>query len=209
MFAGVKIVKEPLSIAQRLADFGTTLDEWRHVVRVAVNARREILRVHPPGSDSSYAYIQGTGAIRQLLMPKGWEMEAINGVCATFDPQQGIRIIFQNADSACIEGRDPRSVNDKGAASERAVSSSCGFLFPYMEEEQRKRQNASVWYLFVHANGDDVRAELSCPKAIIDGQFEDFHERIFLIQHGEWDGPSVLKSDISPPGQYEVAVTRK
>jgi hypothetical protein len=100
----------------------------------------------------------------------------------------------------------------KGAGSARAVE--LGQYELFAEDKERKEKDvaeltATTWMLFVHADGDDVRAELSCPIAINDEQFDGFHERILLVQKGEWDGPDPLADDDEPPADYEVNVSRK
>jgi hypothetical protein len=77
--------------------------------------------------------------------------------------------------------------------------------------EKYQRENAALWYLFVHINGDDVRAELSFPKRIEDGQFKGFNERIYIMKSGEWASmmPKVTADDEGPAQDFEINVTRK
>ena len=64
--------------------------------------------------------------------------------------------------------------------------------------------------MFVYINGDDVRAELSFPKRIEDGQFKGFNERIYIIKPGEWLSMIRKTDDNTPPAQdFEINVTRK
>ena len=63
--------------------------------------------------------------------------------------------------------------------------------------------------LFVYADGDDVRAELSCPMAINDEHFDGFHERILLVEKGGWGKAVPVVEDDEPPAEYEVPVSRK
>lgn len=205
----VKVFKEEWEVGSRLLDFGTTKDEWVAVVRKAVGAKREALIIHPANAAGQLSYIYGTGAVRDLLCPKGWEIDRTDNIEATYNPQKGIKVIYQNSDSACIEGCDPKAISDKGAASARIIAQSCGNLFPEYEEEDRKKQNSSVWYFCVYAEGDDVRAELSCPRSIIGNQFLGFRERIFIVQRGEWDAVNIKEDDTSPSQDFEITVTRK
>ncbi len=77
-----------------------------------------------------------------------------------------------------------------------------------MRVSELREVNATTWYLFVYADGTDVRAELSCPSAIIDSQFAGFNERILLVRKGEWAGPDPLADDTAPI-DFEVPVSRK
>ena len=204
-----RVFKDELEVGARLQDFGTTKRDWLEVIRVAVGAKREAVINHPANAAGQLSYIFGTGAIRDLLRPKGWQIDRTDNIEATYDPQKGIKIIFQNADSACEDFREPKAISDKGAASVRTISLSCGNLFPEFEEEDRKRLNASVWYLFIYVEGDDVRAELSCPLSIEGNQFYGFSERIFILKRGEWDALNVVEDDEVPPQVFDIPVTRK
>jgi hypothetical protein len=123
------------------------------------------------------------------------------------------RALPRGADSACEDGRDPRAISDKGPAAIKAVDIGQSSLFPEYDiedQEKRKRENASLWYLFVYINGDDVRAELSFPKRIEDGQFKGFNERIYIIKPGEWLSMMPKADDAAPPAQdFDISVTRK
>ncbi|MCK1622415.1 hypothetical protein IVA98_03980 [Bradyrhizobium sp. 160] len=62
----------------------------------------------------------------------------------------------------------------------------------------------------MYINGDDVRAELSFPKRIEDGQFKGFNERIYIIRRGEWASmiPGVAVGE-GPAQDFEINVTRR
>lgn len=104
------------------------------------------------------------------------------------------------------------AANRKGAASARAVDLGQNELFleHRIEKEQAIAElNSNVWILFVEAQGPNVRAEFSRPKAISDEQYAGFHERILLVQDGDWDNPDPLSDGGEPPTEYEVTVSRK
>jgi hypothetical protein len=102
---------------------------------------------------------------------------------------------------------DPLAASRKGGGSARAVESGQGELFPEWMAATREL-NAASWYLFVSMDNDDVRAELSFPRAIEDDQFRGFNERILLVQKGEWDGMD-LAPDARPAPEFDVQVRRK
>ena len=104
------------------------------------------------------------------------------------------------------------------SARRRQTASSCptrfslisGVVFDEEDERQRARENASLWYLCVYINGDDVRAELAFPRSIEERQFKDFKERIYVIKPGEWLSIVPKEVDNEPPAQdFEINVTRK
>ncbi|MBR1326894.1 hypothetical protein [Bradyrhizobium ottawaense] len=212
--AADRIVAQDYEVANRLDQFGLSASELITVVHQAVAAKANFVLNHPLNAAGQLSYIYGTGALRDTLRPKGWQIDRNGNIEATFDPETGIKIVFQNADTACEDGRDPKAISDKGPAASKAVDLGQGYLFPEYEVEERekhRRENAALWYLFVYINGDDVRVELSFPKRIEDGQFKGFNERIYIIKPGEWASmmPKVADDDEGPAQDFEINVTRK
>ena len=212
--AADRIVAQDYEVASRLDQLGLSAPELISVVHQAVAAKANFVLNHPLNAAGQLAYIYGTGAIRDALRPKGWHIDRTGNVEATYDPKTGIKIVFQNADSACDDSRDPKAISDKGPATSKAVDLGQRNLFPEFDAEDRakhQRENAALWYLFVYINGDDVRAELSFPKRIEDGQFRGFNERIYIIKPGEWAimMPKVADDDEGPAQDFEINVTRK
>jgi hypothetical protein len=211
--AADRIVAQDYEVASRLDQLGLTASELIGVVHQAVAAKAAFVLNQPLNAAGQLSYIYGTGALRDVLRPKGWVIDRTGNIEATFDPKTGIKIVFQNADSACDDDRDPKAISDKGPAAVSAVDLGQHNLFPEYEAEdqaKRKKANAALWYFFVFINGDDVRAELSFPKHIEDGQFKGFNERIYIIKAGEWAAMMPKIDDIEGPAQdFEINVTRK
>jgi hypothetical protein len=155
------------------------------------------------------SWIEGTAQLRRVFVPLGWEICRRDNIESVYNADAGIKIVFQNAERAGDPLFNPVAVSKKGAGSARAVQLGQYELFPEDKEKEVAEITASTWVLFVYADGDDVRAELSCPIAINDEQFDGFHERILLVQKGEWDGPSPTADDGEPPADYGVTISRK
>ncbi|WFU44502.1 hypothetical protein QA640_19885 [Bradyrhizobium sp. CB82] len=207
--AADRIVAQDFEVASRLDQLGLSAGELIAVVQQKAN----FVLNQPLNAAGQLSYIYATGALRDVLRPKGWQIDRAGNVEATFDPTTGIKIVFQNADSACEDDRD-KAISEKGPAASRAVDLGQRNLFPEFDVEDRarhRRENAPLWYFFVHINGDDVRAELSFPKRIEDGQFKGFNERIYVIKPGEWTGimPNPVIDDSEPTQEFEINVTRK
>jgi hypothetical protein len=209
-----RIVAQDYEVASRLDQLGLSASELIGVVHQAVAAKAGFVLNHPVNAAGQLSYIYGTGALRDTLRAKGWQIDRTGNIEATYDPKTGIKIVFQNADSACDDRRDPKAISDKGPAASKAVDLGQRSLFPEYDiedEEKLKREVAPLWYLLVYINGDDVRAELSFPKMIDDGQFKGFNERIYIIKPGEWASMMVPKTDDSeaPVQDFEISITRK
>ena len=183
------------------------------VVQQAVAAKANCVLNHPLNAPGQLSYIYGTGGLRDILRPKGWEIDRTGNIESTYNPKTGMKIVFQNADSACENNRDPKAISDKGPAAARAVDLGQLYLFADLaaeDEKRRSRENAALWYLCVYINGDDVRAEVSFPKSIEDRQFKGFNERIYLIKQGEWASMMPKNDDAEMPAQeFDINVTRK
>ena len=65
------------------------------------------------------------------------------------------------------------------------------------------------WYLCIFAEGDVVRAELSCPLTCSGGYFTDFLERIVLIGDDDADLIRTQMPDEDGGADFEVEVVRK
>ena len=211
--AADRILAQDFEVASRLDELGLTTSELVRVVHQAVAAKANFVLNHPLNAAGQLSYIFGTGALRDVLRPKGWEIDRTGNIEATFDPQAGVKIVFQNADSASDDNRDPKAISDKGPAASKAVDVGQHSLFAEFDIEDRaktKKENAALWYFFVHINGNDVRAELSFPKHIEDGQFKGFNERIYIIKPGEWASMMPKGADDESDVQdFEINVTRK
>jgi hypothetical protein len=202
------VLKNELEIHSRLADFGVTREELLTVVASAVGARRSASPMAPASAGGLMAWIRGTEALRAIFLPKGWELTRTDNIEAVYHAETGVKIIYQSADRAGDPVADPLAVSKKGLGSARAVESGQGDLFPEYMVDAARELNAASWYLFVYADGDDVRAELSFPKAIEEDQFKGFNERILLVQMGEWDSMD-LRSEEAAPLELDVPVRRK
>lgn len=206
------VIAEEFEILPRLEQLGTTKAPLMEVIRAAVGGRRNATSYHPLSAGGLLSWIEGTAHLRRVFLPLGWEICRRDNIESIYNSKTGIKIVFQNADRAGDPLYDPIATSRKGAGSARAVELGQYELFPEDKERREKEVaelTAATWMLFVHADGDDVRAELSCPIAINDEQFDGFHERILLVQKGEWDGPDPLTYDDEPPADYEVNVSRK
>jgi hypothetical protein len=206
----VAIVQDEPSVEARLFElFGVTSDELRHVVEQAAAARADCVADDPVTAPGTLAYFYGTRGLRALFRANGWERDRAGGVESVFCPSRRMKLIFQNADLAAVVSHEPCSISAKGSASAEAVRAGQGWLFPYMAEDAEARSSAHVWYLLVSFDGLDIRAELSRPRSIKDGQFQGFHERIFILKRGDFDGALMKLPDDLPGDPIEVLVSRK
>lgn len=191
-----------------MESLGTSRDELLEAVKMSVRARGDATPDDPAFTAGMLAYIFGTRGLRVMHGPQGWKRCRTDNIESIYNPKTGTKIVFQNAERAGDPFNDPVAISKKGPAAARAVATGQLELFPAIREAEVREQTAPHWYLFVEANGGDVRAELSFPKAVEDEEFSGFNDRILLIQRGEWDGID-LKDDTKPDIDFDVDVTRK
>src|SRR4030088_3516370 len=105
--AADRIVSQDYEVGSLLDQLGLSASELIGVVHQAVAAKANCVLNHPLNAAGQLSYIYGTGALRDALRPKGWQIDRTGNIEATIDPGSGMKIVFQNADSACDDGRDP------------------------------------------------------------------------------------------------------
>ena len=203
------VLAEDHEVVPRLAQLGLRRDLLLDVVRAAVGGRRSSTGFHPLSAGGLLSWIEGTAHLRRLFVPGGWEICRRDNIETVFHPAFGIKVVFQNADRAGDPLFDPLAVSPKGAGSARAIGLGQFEFWPEIREKEVAELTAPTWVLFVYADGDDVRAELSCPMAISEDQFDGFHERILLVRKGEWESTDPFIGEDEPPAEYDVTVSRK
>lgn len=209
-----RIIRDEEEVEQRLAEFGTNKAEMTEIARKAVAARADSTEDDPRSGGGLLSWIYGTRALRKTFRPKGWKRNSADNIPSVVSKETGIKFIFQNADSAADPLRDPKAISDKKKASERLVAAAqMSFDFPEAEtvDEEFADIPSTAFYYFVSiGENGEVTSELSSPRAIEDGQFNGFHERIFIINPGDIERIDILDDadDVELP-DFDVVVTSK
>lgn len=171
-------------IAAKLNRFNVTQTELFDVAHKATVVRNNSVQNDPINAPGQLAYIYGTRSLRELLLSKGWTIDRTNNIEGSLSPDKTIKVVYQNTDTAANPSRIPKAISSKGPASDRIVAQwQQTDLFPTKPEEAQK--DPEIWYLCVSSSGNNIQAELSCPTAIIGGQFAEFSDRIFIITDTE------------------------
>ena len=204
------IYQEQFEVNSKLFDFGVTIEELGRIAFDAVSARNEATILHPANAPGTYSYMAGVATLRMVFLNKrGWEITKHHGVEGISNKNLGAVILFQNVDNACGTD-DPCPISNKGSGVAGLVENPVGYLWPYMENEDRARDNTHVWFFCVSCYDGSVRAELSRPRAIENGNFGMFAERIFIIQDDDWSGSSdKANKDDNGDQDFEINVSKK
>ena len=200
------VLKDSWDVDSKLETLDITKKELVSIAISAATAKNDAVSIDPINAPGQLSYIYGTRAIRMALLPKkGWRLDRHDNIETTFNQELNVRIIFQNVDFACSE-HSPKAISSKGNATKRLVENNAAFLWPEMEDDFKARENTSVWFFCVSTKGDEVRAELSRPCLIEDGQFCGFVERIYIIADNDWNPVE----DVDTNDQdFDIQVTRK
>ena len=213
------VLNNPVVVRNRLAELGWKNEQLIEVVESMVAARNGCTANDPPGAPGWKSWCDGTRRVREIGSLLGWERNDDDHISSIYDKKAGIKIAVSNTDEGTgLEDKMPQNRSRKGAATDRVVSGNQGVFAPILETAsnviQLKNPPGGViyWYLCVYCEGDDVRAELSCPLECENGFFKEFHERIILIGRDDGDGGVRLRRE-GPDGAsdfgFEIHVTRK
>jgi hypothetical protein len=209
-----RLYREPREIDARLVPFGVTRPELLKIVAGVVAARADRVENDPATAEGQFAYIFGTRFLRSLFRMKGYLLYRQDNIEGVEHAERDLKIIYQNVDLAASWLHNPRALSAKGSGSDRVIDSAQGSLFT--PEELASAQavkfdpiDTGVWYFCVSVDGDDVRAELSLPTRIENGNFADFIERIFIVGGGEWGDLMAKNKPDAGPAEFEPVVTRK
>ncbi len=210
---------DPIEANNRLEQLGLTREQLLEVVDAMVGARNSCTENDPPGAPGWKAWCDGTRRLREIGARLGWKRNDDGQISCTLDSKRGNKFAVCNTDEGT--GRpdtQPQNRSKKGAATNWAILQNQGPLGNILEEAlnviplQATANGVSYWYLCVYCEGDEVRAELTCPSVCEKGFFSEFAERIFLTG-GDGDGGGVrLRRDGPDDGgnlEFEINVTRK
>ena len=209
-----RIFADEIAARSRLYDLGLDRQDLIEIALLAASARSEQTPYDPYGSGGQFSYIHGTRHIRMKLCPKGWTVHREGNVEATKHPTLGLKIVFQNADSACDPTRCPQPVTAKGRSTREQVDMVSGELFDAAELDDLMKNadvdDAALWFFCVATVEDEPVAELFCPSGIVDGRFGGYHERIFILQRGDLDATALDEDDPDEgTGDIDVPVSKK
>ncbi|MBD9373451.1 hypothetical protein IB238_12555 [Rhizobium sp. ARZ01] len=221
------VVKTFPEMVSRLEVKRTSREALLEVVDAVVAARADSTDYDPYGTPGWRGWQMGTRRCREMHVGlDGWVKDDADQVPSIVNREIGLRIIVCNTDDGtCVDDPSrsgPQNRSKKGAATDRAVSGNQGSFLDILEASvsenvvaiasKRKSPPPIVtYYLCVFADGDDIRAELSCPSSVNSGYFEHFSERIFILG-GEAEPPLPVrrkKDDNDDGSDYPITVKRK
>lgn len=217
-FAVAAILRiERLDRESRLAELGLSRALLLEVVDACVAADGDCTANDPPMARGLKVYFAGVRRLRELLGPMEWEKDDSGGFSTVLNHSRRVKLAFMNTDGGTCNSAAalPLNRSRKGPNSEKAASTNQGLLpgieWPTLRADGTRPagDDYATWHVCVHIEGDRVRAELALLSGFEGGFFTDCHERIFLINDGEWDGGFGPGPDDDLGPEIEVEVRRK
>lgn len=213
------LIADPIDVVNRLDTLGWRREDLLEVVESMVGARNSCTENDPPGAPGWKSWCDGTRRLREIGTLMGLERDEEGQISSVHDKKRGIKFAVCNTDDGTgLEYLQPQNRSRKGAATDRAVSKGQSVFKGILEESvnvvqlpEKNEEGVVYWYLCVFCEGDEVRAELSCPAECEAGFFKSFRERIILVAGGNNDGGVHIKPENSESvgPEFEIKVTRK
>jgi hypothetical protein len=201
--------------AARLAELGVDPAVLREAVARGEAARASCTDNDPGIFPGFVAWAKTVTALRDLLVPHGWQKERRNGLETVVAPDGLVAIaVVTGDDSTGHAGGEMRTKHARGPATLAAIEGNQLLLFAEIEPaprapHRRARPVApSTWLLVIARKPDAVHCELALPTSIgEDNRIVEWAERLMLE-------PIALdaQAEIRPPedeDDIEVEVTRR
>ncbi|MEJ0003786.1 MAG: hypothetical protein WDN30_09790 [Pararobbsia sp.] len=181
---------EHRDVEGRLAQLGLEEDRIAQIVKRGYVAFASCTPNDPPLYPGFSAWATMVRALREYLLPEGWERCDENNYSLVINPAGNVAIAVATGDDAT--GRadtQPTTKSSKGPSTVEAVISNqvqLDFGFPLIEVPETMRPASSeeqrmTWILLVHRARGEVRCELSLPTSMgVDGRVDGWRERIIL-----------------------------
>jgi len=197
------VLDEPWDVDHRLSEMNLDRDGLMRVIGIAHNEALNTTPFHCVNAPGTLAYQQGTWALRDEYVNKGWKVDRPNGVEAIFHDELGLRIVFSNVDVCCNAFSPPKPRSAKGAGSERVCN---GTLFETLPHYVKPTASSdATYYLMMDENG---AAELT-RTVVSNGTFSGYIERIYLSQGGDLPNPTKSLDDDDAADDFDPKVARK
>jgi len=165
------VVARPVEVFGRLRSLGLDPDVLVTAVRRGTSARLACEGFHPPSAPGFFAYAEEVVALREQLVPRGWEIDNTSNFCTVVDPSRKHAIAVAAGDVATGDpdpAAQPSTQYPKGPLTVAAVELN-QVVFEFASRRPLPmRENGAVetWFLLAYATALEVRAELSLPMTV-------------------------------------------
>lgn len=191
-------------------------------VRMGVSSARNITAFHPVTARGFIQWSETVASLRQALDEDGWKRsDPKNSPRITSpDGRTSIMVIGGNADTGVSMDVAPATARRRGPATEAAVQGNGkrrgipgqGVLdIDIVLDLKREPKESQTWVLLYHWSTDEpvVRAELSLPVSIEDGEIKTWEHRILLPAQGIEDFEISSRPAVSPEDDVDFTISER
>jgi hypothetical protein len=191
-----KLYAAPDEVDAALARLGLVAQPLWEAVLTGLLARDACTANDPPFLPGIYQWGRTVRGLREALAPLQWSRSDEGNFCTVVEPNGAFAIaVASGSDHTGRVGREmPTTKRRKGPSTAEAVHTNAQLcLFEEFAPAIPQKPDRVTWLLLFHADGKEIRAELSLPDSISeDGQIDGWRERIIL-------GARPLDDEISSP----------
>ncbi len=214
----LKIHQEAADVDRRLAELGLNPAALAVILRRGWLAYASCTKNDPPLFPGFSAWAMTVRALREYLLPQGWDRVDDNNYSLTVNPIGSMAIVVATGDDAT--GRpdaSPTTKSSKGPSTADAVASNQQQLeFPFAPfvvssaVDTSPEERRMTWIFLVHRGHSEVRAELSLPTSMAtDGKPSGWRERILLGSISlDPEVPDIVPPE-NPAPDIEIDVKRR
>lgn len=171
---------KPFEVTDSLAELGLTSEIIEYSIRRGELARDSCTKNDPPSAPGFDAWSKSVRALRDSLIPKGWERDDTQNFSTVVSPNKEIAIAVATGDAGTGDvNSEPHTKYPKGEAAKSAVETNQLYLFP--QDKPKAEKKRATWFLLKRRVGDTVFSELSLPAVITEeGHIVKWAARIIL-----------------------------
>ncbi len=205
--------QEPGDVRSRLAELGLQEEPLKDAVRRGQLAFLNCTPNHPPPFPGMSAWAETVCALREYLIPAGWQRSNDNNYALSVDRAGQVAIAVATGNDGTGRADATPSTNArKGPSTSDAIAAN-QLRFSFMDQPVPPRgapaaagSGRATWILLIHRATGEVRCEISLPISIgEDGHIDAWRERILL-------GPIPLDGELAeavpaPPSLPDIDVS--
>ena len=180
------IYSQPWDVENRLEQLGLSTDILLKAAEAGYRGLISRTDNDPPTVKGYIAWADTLRGLRDELIPAGWKRDNSQNFSRTFSEEYRISIIVATGDSGTGRSHlSPKTRSSKGQLTAQAIfhNNLQGTLKGFLPEEETKAIPLSkyeTWIFLVDTTVTEVRAELSLPSVIRDGEILGWRDRIIL-----------------------------
>jgi hypothetical protein len=174
----------PQHVFSRLADLGLTEADLSEAITRGGLARSECTPNHPPLHAGFVTWSNTVCALREILLPKGWERSDEGNYSTVIHPTGSFAIAVATGDeNTGNPNANPMTKSTKGPSTRNAVAvnnyqaSLFPDLIPVLPASQSNER--LTWLLLVSQTNGKLKSELSLPTSC-EGKVDGWKERLIL-----------------------------